>query len=350
MKDLYAIVGIAKLKTAGNVQGVLSHMLRTRPTPNSDGRENDVLITPPPLPEIMQEVNSYCPRKNAVIAYDMLLAASPEFFDGKTPGQVTEWAEASLQWACRKFGRQNIKAAVLHLDEQETGSPHLSLLVIPEVNQKLNARYYTGGREKLRALWTEYAVDMKPFGLVRGREFSPAKHKQIKDYYADIREGEKLAAKRKVKAADLPAPTMGDRVNPREYAAELINKVTAYLRRENGNLRAALQAAEKELEQVKGRTARDRQLYREMQDSPDMVKELREALRGATMSRAEEQAKYKTLIDAIGRYFRKNIPGNSPLRKPEALGTLRDIPELQRDINLSLTPEARERQGMERTR
>lgn len=67
---MYAIVGVSKLKTAGNIAGMLSHMTRTRYTANSNGRENDILIAPPALPELMEEIGQYCPRKNAVLAYD----------------------------------------------------------------------------------------------------------------------------------------------------------------------------------------------------------------------------------------------------------------------------------------
>ena len=349
MADLYAIVGIAKLKAKGNIGGVLSHMFRTRETPNSDGRENLTMIPAPPLDEIMQEINSYLPRKNAVLAYDLLLTASPEFFDGKTQEQIKDWAESSLQWACDKFGKHNIKGAVLHLDEMQTGSPHLQLLVICEHENKLNARYYTGGREKMRAMWTEYAGAMRKYGLKRGREFSPAKHKAIKEFYSDVKRGIELAKGRDFTADDLPAPTMGDRLDPAEYAVKLINHVANHYRKQNGNLRSALEATRRELEQVTNQTANDRKQYREMIENPEMIKELREALAGQTKARATEQAKNERLIQAIAEFFRRNIAKNSKLRTPENLGKLADFPELQKDLRLSLTPE-QNRQGMTLTR
>ena len=248
MADLYAIIGIGKLKTPGNIQGVLQHMTRGRETPNSNGKEKIAMIKAPPYSEIMAEINSYLPRKNAVLAYDILLTASPEFFDGKSPEQVKEWAETSLQWAKQKFGENNnIQGAILHLDES---CPHIQILSICSKNNRLNARFYTGGREKLRALWTEYAAAMKPYGLERGKEYSPAKHTDIKAYYAAVNKGAELAAVRKVKAKDLPAPELGDRMNPRQYAAELINRITSFIRKENGNMREALEAERKQQEEL----------------------------------------------------------------------------------------------------
>ena len=348
MAEQYAIIGIGKLKTAGNIKGVLDHMTRARQTPNSNGKENITMIEPPPLSEIMAEINKYPKRRNSVLCFDILLTASPEFFDGKTPEQVKEWAEVSLQWAKQKFGENNnIQGAILHLDES---CPHLQILSISAKNNRLNARFYTGGREKLRALWTEYAQAVKHFGLKRGREFSPAEHKSIKEYYADVKRGAELATGRKFTADELPPPTMGDRLNPTEYAVKLVNHVANFYRKQNGNLKAELEATRRELEQVITKMANDRKQYREMKEHPGMIQELQEALAGETMARATEQAKYKRLITAISDFFRRNIGKHDVLRTPERLGALAGIKELEKDISLSLTPDAKPRQGMTRTR
>ena len=352
MADLYAIVGIAKLKTPGNIAGVLAHMYRTRETPNSDGRENLTMIPATPLDEIMAEINS-CPNKksNSVLCFDLLLTASPEFFDDKTPEQVKDWAETSLQWVFDKFGKSNVKGAVLHLDECQTGSPHLSVcLTAIDPTGRLNARYYTGGRAKLRALWTEYAGAMRKYGLKRGREFSPAKHKEIKEFYSDVKRGIELAKGRDFTADELPAPTMGDRLNPTEYAVKLVNHVANFYRKQNGDLRAELEATRRELEQVTNQTANDRKKYQQLKENPGIVDELQKALAGETIARATEQQKYKRLLTAIADFFRRNIGKHDILRTPEKLGALAGIKELEKDISLSLVPDAKTRQGMTRTR
>ena len=342
MADLYAIVGVAKLKTPGNIKGVLDHMTRNRETPNSNGRENVTMIAPPRLPDIMAEINSYLPRKNAVLGIDLFLGASPEYFAGKKESDIIAWAKTSLQWAGQKFGEHNIKGAVLHLDET---TPHLQLLIIPEHENKLNARYYTGGREKMRALWTEYAQAVKHLGLKRGREFSPAKHKQIKEYYADVKRGAELAAGRKFTADELPAPAIGDHVNPAVYAVKLINNVATFYRKQNGNLKAELEAIRRELEQVTERTAADRQQRQQLKENPHIIDELKKALAMETTAKATEQAKYKRLLDAIRQFFKRNIGQHDVLRTPEKLGALTGFKELQKDISLSLTPIVDLRQG-----
>ena len=338
MKEPYAIIGLAKLKSIGNIAGVISHMTRSRPTANSNGKENVFLIPPPSLPELEQTISEYCPRSNSVLAYDFLCACSPEHFEGKTPEQVREWAEASLSWVKSTFGADNVKAACLHLDET---TPHLSLIVIPDYEGKLNAKHFTGTRAKMRGLWTSYAKAMSPFGLRRGREYSPADHKDIKAYYEDVQKGKAAAAAMKVKPSQLPEPTLEDRLKPREYAARLINYLTRKLAIENGNLRAALQAERHEKERLTGKTITDRQLYHMAQEHPEEIARIIAELAEAKAAAADKDQRFMQLIHAVKDYFRRNIPENSTMRKPEELGALKDFPELADGISLSLIPEAR---------
>ena len=346
MKDMYAIIGIGKLKAAGNIAGVLSHMMRTRETPNSDGRENTVLIQPPSLSEVMQEIALYMPRKNAVLAYDMLLTASPEFFQDKTPEQVQEWAQDALAWACKKLDRENIKGAVLHLDEN-TG-PHVQILALPVVNSKLNARGITGGRERMRALWTEYAAAMKHWGLVRGREYSPAKHVDVKDYYQAVNRATELAKVRAVKPEELPAPELLDRVSPRQYAADLINRVTEFIRRENSALRVELAREKRQRESLTRQMISERELFHALKENPELFRQLERELTAERQGRNEDRRRYMELAAAIKTFFRKNIPKNSKLRHPDQLGNLQSFPEIRKDVLITLVQNGKERQEMER--
>lgn len=336
----YAIIGIAKLHTAGNIGGVLDHMTRQRKTANSNGRPNDILIPPPKLPELMKEIDLYMPRKNAVLCYDMLLTASPDFFIGKTEQQIQDWQRASLEWVYKKFGRESVKACICHRDEL---TPHLSLLVLPDHAGKLNARYYTGGKQKMRQLWTEYGEAMRPFGLERGREYSPAKHQDIKAYYAAVNKGAELAKVREIKAEELPAPDILDRVSPRQYAADLINRVTSFIRKENGSLRAALKEERQQREATTRQMIKDRETFHTLKENPEAFRELQEALAAEAEARAGTQARFSELVQAIGEYFQANIDRNSTLRHPDRLGKLQDFPELQKSVRLSLIQDKKPR-------
>lgn len=342
----YAIIGIKKLKEPGNIAGMLSHMTRQRHTPNSNGMANDVLIQPPPFSDIMAEINSYLPRKNAVRAFEILLTSSSTYFEGKTENQIRQWQQASLAWACQKFGRQNVKAAICHRDET---TPHISLLIIPEHEGKLNARYYTGGKAAMRKLWTEYAAAMKPFGLERGREHSPAKHQDIKDYYAAVNAATELAKAREIRPDELPAPELLGRINPQQYAAGLINRAAAYLRKENAALRTALKEERQQRQNMAAQIQKDRELFYSLQDNPEMLRDMQKALQAEAMARAKTQQQYASLAKAIGQYFQHNIEPDNILRHPDKLGPLLAFPEIQDSIRINLSPEIKERRGMTRT-
>ena len=345
----YAIIGIKKLHTAGNIAGSLEHMTRQRPTPNSNGRPNDILIPPPPLPELMEEINSYMPRKNCVICYEMLLTMSSGWLQGKSEKDIQEWERKSLEWVCKKFPPGAVKSCICHRDESV---PHLTLLVLPITpdGERLCARHYTGGRAKMRQLWTEYGAAMKPLGLERGREYSPAKHQDIKAYYAAVNKGAELAKVREIKAEELPAPDILDMVSPRQYAADLINRVTSFIRKENGSLRAALKEERQQREAMTRQMIKDRETFHALQDNPEAFRELQEALKKELQGRAEDRLQYDRLAKAIAQYFRQNIDPHSTLRHPDKLGDLLSFPEIRDSIRISLAAAVKERQGMTRER
>lgn len=351
MPDQYAIIGVAKLHTAGNVAGVISHMMRTRDTPNSNGAGIDVRIPPPSLDQIMERVAEYMPRKNAVIMFDFMTTASPLFYQNASPETIEAWKRDSLKWVQDTFGAENVLAAVFHDRDEKT--PHGSYLILPAVKdekgERLNARAYTGGREKLRALWTSYAKAMAKYGLKRGKMYSPAKHTAIKEYYSRVNRAERRAAAAKIRPEQLPAPTLGDRASPREYAAALINKAVAWYRKENAALREELAAEKGQKEQISRQVISDRELYSFLQENPETFRALEKELEAERLGRAADKERYIKLLAAVRTFFRKNIDRRSVYRKPENLGALLDIPELAQDVRISLTPDAKEPEGMEHT-
>ena len=346
MKEMYAIFGFAKLKTSSNIQGVIEHMTRQRYTPNADDRKNDILINPPPLSELEEEISLYRPRKNAVLAYDVLLAASPEWFVGRSEWEIQQWERDSLQWACDTFGRDNVKGCIGHRSET---TPHLQLIIIPEHQGRLCASHYTGTRQKLRDLWTSYGEAMRKFGLARGQEYSIAEHKDIKSYYADVAEGERKAKRVKVKPEHLPSPGLLDRADPKGYAAKMANMAVQRLAEENGNLRAALNAERRERKKIEQKATRERQLYYRARENPAFILKLMQELQEERARAQEYGERYAALVSGVRTFFDKNINPHSLMRLPKNLGSLQDFPELRDAVSLSMVPDIKPRAGMELT-
>lgn len=183
----FAIYRTAKLKSMGEIGGSLSHTYRTRPTPNAD--ENKLHLN-----KHMFETYNQCffalknaipekRRSNAVLCIEHLITASPTW-SGWGTKKEEEFFKKSLEFLNKKYGKENVIACSIHRDET---TPHLIVYVVP-IDEKggLNAKKWLGGRSKLSQTQTEFANEVKHLGLERGLENSKARHKTIKEFYAEI--------------------------------------------------------------------------------------------------------------------------------------------------------------------
>ena len=183
----FAIYRTAKLKSMGEIGGSLSHTYRTRPTPNAD--ENKLHLN-----KHMFETYNQCffalknaipekRRSNAVLCIEHLITASPTW-SGWGTKKEEEFFKKSLEFLNKKYGKENVIACSIHRDET---TPHLIVYIVP-IDEKggLNAKKWLGGRSKLSQTQTEFANEVKHLGLERGLENSKARHKTIKEFYAEI--------------------------------------------------------------------------------------------------------------------------------------------------------------------
>lgn len=217
----YAILRIAKLGSPGSVGGASEHNHRQRHTPNADPelkRFNKLLVG---SNDLMNDISArlqsagITPRKNAVLAVEHLITASPEFFgykkitkaDGSVGlnGRTTllaEFEQRTLAWLRQRYGAENVVSVVVHKDEK---SPHIHAVIVPiltkeisktrktkktpnrqrqvETRQVLAARDLFGERYQLREMQTSFAQHMQSLGLSRGLEGSKAEHTTVKDFY-----------------------------------------------------------------------------------------------------------------------------------------------------------------------
>jgi len=191
----FAICRTAKLKTWGNIGGSMGHTYRqSGMAPNADPKrlgKNRVLVGTPGdgTADIRKRIDSLGkePRSNAVLVVEHMLTMSPEWAVGKTKKQIDHWAKENVKWLQKRYGKDNVAHAVLHMDET---TPHIAAFVVPEVNGSLNARELFGGRQKMTELQNSYAEAMAPMGLQRGLEGSKARHQTVKNFYATVNQVE----------------------------------------------------------------------------------------------------------------------------------------------------------------
>lgn len=105
-------------------------------------------------------------RKDAVKMVEVLIAPSDENLTGE---QQHEFLKKGYQWLCDEFGKENIIADRVHLDEK---NPHLHGLVVPLTEEgRLSCKKVIGGRQQLQQMQDRFFEQVsKPFGLERGEK------------------------------------------------------------------------------------------------------------------------------------------------------------------------------------
>lgn len=202
----YCILRAKKLKGFGAVASSAMHNFREADTPNADPARTKRnwhagATSSPALLAALRERLPKSRRKDAVLAIEYLVTASPEFFLGAgTQRTRADYFNAAIEYFRNKHGKQNVLCTSLHLDET---TPHLVVYVVP-INQKgsLSAKDFLGGRQKLSQMQTAFHTEVgQRFGLERGIQGSSVSHQRVKTFYAEINH-----------ETALPALKVGDKV------------------------------------------------------------------------------------------------------------------------------------------
>jgi hypothetical protein len=202
-KQPMAIFRQAKIKTSGRLSAVSRHNSRANPPSNANpakAGENQVLVGSGIPASDVEALLATVPgkrRKNGVLALEFVLTASPEFFEGKSPEEVRQWADTATAWAKAEYGAENVASVVLHLDEK---TPHLHGLAVPirdeprkkGASRRIDASRF-GGRQNLTRMQDSHAEAMAPLGLARGKRGSKATHQAVATFYATTAQAETVA-------------------------------------------------------------------------------------------------------------------------------------------------------------
>lgn len=199
-KHFYAIFRIGKkLKVVdGSMKNTLltiknfqKHMEREMEVPNANTKiRNEILIGNKNIYGIVQEyIKDVKMRSNGVLARELLMTASPDFFKILMPGELERWKTDNIKFLEKTFG-SNCVYATMHIDEK---TPHIHALIVPRfTNSKgqyiLSNKRYFDGIEAYRTFQDNYASHMQEHFKIlnRGIKYSKAKHLTIRQYYTLI--------------------------------------------------------------------------------------------------------------------------------------------------------------------
>lgn len=186
------IFRMAKIKSWGGIGGAAGHNLRQRTTPNAGpgGVIEIVSCKGSAAKAVRKKIGTQTIRKNAVLAVEAVISASPEYFRPNAPARCGYYDPARLEawrkkvepWILAEF--PHAVSVVLHLDE---ATPHYQVIDVPlDENGKLNCRGKYGGKTVLREWQERAARAVAPLGIERGLRGSVATHEKIQRFYGAV--------------------------------------------------------------------------------------------------------------------------------------------------------------------
>ena len=143
-------------------------------------------------------------RKDAVRMCEMLFTSDGEFFARLSEQEQRQFFIDCFEFAAQRYGRENIIAATVHLDE---ATPHLHLDFVPLTQDgRLSAKEVLGGRKEMQQLQDDfYAFVASKYGLDRGNR-------------ADIENGE--TSRKHLETAEYKEKLARDRIKQAEQTEQ----------------------------------------------------------------------------------------------------------------------------------
>ncbi|MBD2200536.1 MULTISPECIES: MobV family relaxase [Calothrix] len=197
-----AICRIQKIKSWGVLARSEAHTSRLVDIPNAnpDIRNLEVIVNSDNLDLetlVRNKIGDQKIRSDAVLAVEMLLSASAEYFRPLAPYEggvydkqrLDDFVEAVVKWLHSSWSDRIINAE-LHLDEI---TPHIHAYLVPlDERGKLNCKALFGTRSKMYELQNSFAAAVAHLGILRGIKGSVATHKQIRKYYAAVNQDSQI--------------------------------------------------------------------------------------------------------------------------------------------------------------
>ena len=190
----YAVIRVAKIKTAQQATAKTAHNYRKHslsnvdqaaPHPNKEYLNHEKRNYGELAEQRIAQVVTRKVRADQVKAVEVILTGSPEGFKRDTTGRArdysnSQWAQDNLDFLQNKYGKENVVSFTLHQDEL---TPHVHAVIIPITHDGRLAAKELFTPTTLRELQTEYAQAMAPHGFERGVEHSQTINQPPRRHY-----------------------------------------------------------------------------------------------------------------------------------------------------------------------
>jgi Plasmid recombination enzyme len=198
----FAICRIQKIKSWGVLARSEVHTSRLVDIPNANPEIKNIKVVGNDdnldlATLVRDKIGSQKIRSDAVLAVEMLLSASAEYFRPHAPYEggiydkqrLGDFVDAVVNWLDKLWGNRIVQAE-LHLDEI---TPHIHAYLVPlDERGKLNCKALFGTRAKMHELQDSFAAAVAHLGLLRGIKGSVASHQKIRKYYAAVNQDSRI--------------------------------------------------------------------------------------------------------------------------------------------------------------
>jgi hypothetical protein len=179
----YAVIRVAKIKTAQQASAKTAHNYREHslsnvdrdaPHPNREYLNHEQRNYGELAEQRISQVVTRKVRADQVKMVEVVMTGSPEAFKRDAEGRAVDyskskWAQDNLHFLQNKYGKENVVSFTLHQDEK---TPHVHAVIVPITADGRLAAKELFTPQTLRELQTEYAQAMAPYGMERGVEHS----------------------------------------------------------------------------------------------------------------------------------------------------------------------------------
>lgn len=155
-------------------------------------------------------------RKDAVLVNEWILTSNKDFFEQLDEVETRKYFETAKQYFADNYGDENIRYAVVHLDEK---TPHMHMGIVPfDDDRKLSAKRIFN-REALQRIQEELPQYLKEngFDVERGNKNKERKNLSVPEYKAmreDLKKIETEKQETQAKLADTKKQL--DEIKPRD--------------------------------------------------------------------------------------------------------------------------------------
>jgi len=200
----YAVIRVAKIKTAQQASAKTAHNYREHslsnvdqdaPHPNREYLNHEKRNYGELAEQRIAQVVTRKVRADQVKAVEVILTGSPEGFKRDATGRAldyskSKWAQDNLHFLQNKYGKENVVSFTLHQDEK---TPHVHAVIVPITPDGRLAAKELFTPQTLRELQSEYAQAMQAHGFERGIEHSQTINQPPRRHYGQADQVGQLA-------------------------------------------------------------------------------------------------------------------------------------------------------------